>query len=74
MRAPGTPDIQEILVCANGSRTIEDAVETNLRVHRELGRGPRRCRPRIHQRQGVTREAGLLEWTTSKPSRRRQRQ
>ena len=33
---PGTPDIQEILVCATGSKTIEDAIETNLLVHKEL--------------------------------------
>ena len=33
---PGTPDIQEILICAIGSKTIEDAIETNLSVHREL--------------------------------------
>lgn len=33
---PGTPDIQEILICAIGSKTIRDAVETNLAVHKEL--------------------------------------
>jgi len=33
---PGTPDIQEILICATGSKTIEDAIETNLSVHKEL--------------------------------------
>ena len=33
---PGTPDIQEILVCATGSKSIEDAIETNLAVHKEL--------------------------------------
>ena len=33
---PGTPDIQEILVCATGSNTIYEAIETNLAVHREL--------------------------------------
>ena len=33
---PGTPDIQEILVCATGSKTVFDAIETNLAVHREL--------------------------------------
>lgn len=33
---PGTPDIQEILICATGSKTIEDAIETNLAVHKEL--------------------------------------
>ena len=35
---PGTPDIQEILICATGSKTIEDAIETNLAVHKELRR------------------------------------
>ncbi|GKS67156.1 enolase [Nitrosarchaeum sp.] len=33
---PGTPDIQEILICAIGAKTIRDAVETNLAVHKEL--------------------------------------
>ena len=33
---PGTPDIQEILICAAGSKTIEDAIEINLAVHKEL--------------------------------------
>ena len=33
---PGTPDIQEILVCATGSKTIREAIETNLAVHKEL--------------------------------------
>jgi len=33
---PGTPDIQEILICAIGSKSIEDAIETNLSVHKEL--------------------------------------
>jgi len=35
---PGTPDIQEILICATGSKTIEEAIETNLLVHSELRR------------------------------------
>jgi enolase len=35
---PGTPDIQEILICAIGSKTIEDAIETNLSIHKELRR------------------------------------
>ncbi len=34
----GTPDIQEILICAIGSKSIEDAIETNLAVHNELRR------------------------------------
>jgi enolase len=33
---PGTPDIQEILVCATGANTIRDAIDTNLSVHKEL--------------------------------------
>jgi enolase len=33
---PGTPDIQEILICATGSKSIRDAIETNLTVHKEL--------------------------------------
>jgi len=33
---PGTPDIQEILICPTGSKTIENAIETNLTVHKEL--------------------------------------
>ncbi len=33
---PGTPDIQEILICATGSKTIEDAIKTNLLIHKEL--------------------------------------
>ena len=35
---PGTPDIQEILVCSNGAKTIQDAIQTNLQVHKELGK------------------------------------
>ena len=33
---PGTPDIQEILICATGSKSIREAIETNLSVHKEL--------------------------------------
>jgi len=33
---PGTPDIQEILICAKGSKTINDAIEVNFAVHKEL--------------------------------------
>ena len=33
---PGTPDIQEILICAAGAKTIRDAIETNFKVHKEL--------------------------------------
>ncbi len=35
---PGPPDIQEILICAIGTKTIRDAIETNLAVHKELRR------------------------------------
>lgn len=35
---PGTPDIQEILVCATGMDTIREAADANLSVHAELGR------------------------------------
>ena len=41
---PGTPDIQEILICATGSKTIEEAIETNLLVHKELRKGFRKRR------------------------------
>ena len=33
---PGTPDIQEILICAKGSKTVNDAIEVNFAVHKEL--------------------------------------
>ena len=33
---PGTPDIQEILVSAIGAKTIREAIEINLSVHKEL--------------------------------------
>jgi len=35
---PGTPDIQEILICAVGAKTVRQAIETNFKVHAELGR------------------------------------
>ena len=33
---PGTPDIQEILICSTGAKTIQEAIETNFLVHKEL--------------------------------------
>jgi enolase len=33
---PGTPDIQEILICAKGSKTVNDAIEVNFAIHKEL--------------------------------------
>ena len=34
---PGTPDIQEILICAIGAKSIREAIEINLSIHKELG-------------------------------------
>ena len=33
---PGTPDIQEILICPIISRTIKEAIEINFSIHKEL--------------------------------------
>ena len=33
---PGTPDIQEFLVCPIGAKSIIDAIEMNFEVHKEL--------------------------------------
>jgi enolase len=33
---PGTPDIQEVLVCPIGARTIMEALETNFTIHKEV--------------------------------------
>lgn len=33
---PGTPDIQEILVCAIGAKSVKESIEMNLEVHKEL--------------------------------------
>ena len=33
---PGTPDIQEVLVCPIGARTIMEALETNFNIHKEV--------------------------------------
>lgn len=35
---PGTPDIQEILVCAVSAKSPRQAIEINLAVHKELGK------------------------------------
>lgn len=34
----GTPDIQEILVCATHTRSVREAIQINLDVHSQLGR------------------------------------
>jgi enolase len=33
---PGTPDIQEILACPIGAKTIMDALEMNVKLHKEM--------------------------------------
>jgi len=33
---PGTPDIQEILISAINAKTVKEAIETNLAIHKEL--------------------------------------
>lgn len=33
---PGTPDIQEILICAKGAKSVKESIEMNLQVHKEL--------------------------------------
>ena len=30
---PGTPDIQEILICSTGAKTIRESIENNFAVH-----------------------------------------
>lgn len=33
---PGTPDIQEVLVCPIGSKTINEALATNFKIHKDV--------------------------------------
>lgn len=33
---PGTPDIQEILICSIGAKSVQESIETNFLVHRKL--------------------------------------
>ena len=33
---PGTPDIQEVLVCPMGAKTVMEALETNFNIHKEV--------------------------------------
>lgn len=49
---PGTPDIQEILICAIGAKTPREAIETNLAVHKELGKTLRKNDPRFTNGRG----------------------
>lgn len=48
----GTPDIQEILVCAPKAGTIQEAIEINARVHDSLGRLLSERDPRFHRGRG----------------------
>jgi enolase len=36
MQGPGTPDIQEVLVCPIGARNIMEALEMNFNIHKEV--------------------------------------
>lgn len=49
---PGTPDIQEILVCAVGAKSPRQAIEMNLAVHRELGKLLQQSDPRFTNGRG----------------------
>jgi enolase len=49
---PGTPDIQEILICAIGAKSVRDAIETNLAVHKELGKTLQKNDPRFTNGRG----------------------
>jgi enolase len=49
---PGTPDIQEILICAVGAKSVREAIETNLAVHKELGKILRDNDPRFTNGRG----------------------
>jgi len=49
---PGTPDIQEILICAVGAKSVREAIETNFAVHKELGKILRSEDPRFTNGRG----------------------
>ena len=49
---PGTPDIQEILVCTMRPRSIRESIQTNIRVHQELGRILGKMDPRFTRGRG----------------------
>jgi enolase len=49
---PGTPDIQEILVCSIGAKTPRESIEMNLEVHRELGKVLQKDNPRFTNGRG----------------------
>ncbi|WP_268541952.1 phosphopyruvate hydratase [Candidatus Nitrosotenuis cloacae] len=49
---PGTPDIQEILICSVGAKSVREAIETNFAVHKELGRVLQEKDPRFTKGRG----------------------
>lgn len=49
---PGTPDIQEILVCSIGAKTPRESIERNLEVHGELGKVLQKDNPRFTNGRG----------------------
>ncbi|MFM7795374.1 MAG: enolase [Candidatus Nitrosotenuis sp.] len=49
---PGTPDIQEILVCSIGAKTPRESIEMNLAVHKELGKTLQSDNPRFTNGRG----------------------
>jgi enolase len=49
---PGTPDIQEILVCSIGAKTPRESIERNLEVHKELGKVLQKDNPRFTNGRG----------------------
>ena len=48
----GTPDIQEILVCAPKAETIQEAVQINADIHKRLGDILSEQQPRFHKGRG----------------------
>lgn len=48
----GTPDMQEILVCAPEAKTIQEAIEINAGVHSRLGQLLSERDPRFHRGRG----------------------
>ncbi|NDB46515.1 MAG: enolase [Nitrososphaeria archaeon] len=49
---PGTPDIQEILICSIGAKTPRESIEMNLAVHKELGKVLQNDNPRFTNGRG----------------------
>jgi enolase len=49
---PGTPDIQEILICSIGAKTPQESIDMNLSVHRELGKTLQKDNPRFTNGRG----------------------